>query len=385
MKSIYVSILVLFLAIAGSCANITVTYLDYDQDSQWTQEAKDAFEAAVVIWEQTVFSPMEIRINAYYLSFETKMAFELKDEISFWVNTDFIMNFGSPSPEYFVQHKYPPSLAEKLHGSFLSWNNGSSHFSVYMDNETPWDFDEAYNPSQYHHDFISRVLREIAHGLGFQTSAYFSPQLGQPSHQLIPYILDRYTVTSTGTPLNSISQSFSGPILTGNDMYCNGTQAVSANSGAWPRLFAPSIWKRHSISTWDSNQFSSTDPDALLDGKRPPFSAQSFHRQIGGVTKGLMADIGWDLEPINGIQDWVHSQEFLLFPNPSNNGVFHLSCANEGSFAIYDISGKLLHQENFPANAITIIDLFEYVNGIYLIHVNTGYKTFHQRLIKSAQ
>lgn len=66
-----------------------------------------------------------------------------------------------------------------------------------------------------------------------------------------------------------------------------------------------------------------------------------------------------------------------VYPNPSSGQVLlktDLSESRELTYAVFDISGRLLHEKKLPARTIAIetIDMSGFKDGVYVIRVNTG-------------
>jgi hypothetical protein len=76
------------------------------------------------------------------------------------------------------------------------------------------------------------------------------------------------------------------------------------------------------------------------------------------------------------------SNQLSIYPNPSNNGIFHLTLENGGQseINIYDFAGKLVlaTSSNKPT---TQIDLRNFNNGIYFIQVVNNENTSTQKII----
>ncbi|MBK8846792.1 MAG: T9SS type A sorting domain-containing protein [Bacteroidetes bacterium] len=70
-----------------------------------------------------------------------------------------------------------------------------------------------------------------------------------------------------------------------------------------------------------------------------------------------------------------------LFPNPSTGSVFIQSDYEVWSYKIESLVGQLIKQEN--ANAKTfLVDISNYVDGVYLVTITTDKGTMLKKLIK---
>ncbi|MGC4039614.1 MAG: T9SS type A sorting domain-containing protein [Flavobacterium sp.] len=90
--------------------------------------------------------------------------------------------------------------------------------------------------------------------------------------------------------------------------------------------------------------------------------------------------------PINncqlGVNGFEKSRSFSVYPNPSNGFVTIAvkEIAIGSALNVYDISGKKLLSAKVDSESTTL-DLGNFADGVYIIEINDGSKTFHQKLI----
>jgi hypothetical protein len=89
--------------------------------------------------------------------------------------------------------------------------------------------------------------------------------------------------------------------------------------------------------------------------------------------------------PINGCllnTETVDENSFSIYPNPTNGLVtIETKDFTEGyTFTVFDISGKLLLSDSIESQLSTF-DLSTFTKGIYIIELNNGSKSSHQKLI----
>lgn len=145
-------------------ATFDVTY------SGFTTEARAAFQHAVDIWSVNLRSDVTIRVDAH---FENLGANDLLGQAG---PSSVHANF-SGAPENNVW--YIDALADALHGA----DNGSgdpdivAQFNSEFEN---WYFGLDGNPGNNEFDFVSVVLHELGHGLGFLGSADVEKDVDPP-------------------------------------------------------------------------------------------------------------------------------------------------------------------------------------------------------------
>jgi hypothetical protein len=200
---------------------------------------------------------------------------------------------------------YPVALANQLANTDL--NAGTPEIGASFSAAFTWYFgldgnipvDAAGNPTAT--DFLSVALHEIGHGLGFSGSANVddgaapnecngTALVGCLGNPLWGY--DRQ-VRSGGTYLTALTNPSAalGSALFGNaNLNYNGPNAVSANGGNAPRLFAPNPWQPGSSYVHlDEGTFNNT-VNALMT---PALAQGEALHYPGPVGLGVLADIGW--------------------------------------------------------------------------------------------
>lgn len=75
----------------------------------------------------------------------------------------------------------------------------------------------------------------------------------------------------------------------------------------------------------------------------------------------------------------IAEKEINLFPNPSKNYITIESNKPIISYSIYDINGKLIQQENYPSNRISVSNLQE---GIYFLIILDGENVIRKKIVR---
>ena len=145
-------------------------------------------------------------------------------------------------------------------------------------------------------DFVSVLLHEIGHGLGF--TSLINPASGAyyELHSLIPNtpsIYDSFLGLDNGdgsySSLMDLSDADRMAAATSDEIYWLGDVAIAANNDVFPKIFAPTIWENGSSI---SHEDEVTHPDALMS----PYYSGVAHAP-DALTLGMLSDIGWDVIP----------------------------------------------------------------------------------------
>jgi type IX secretion system substrate protein len=252
----------------------------------FSSQAQTAFQHAVNIWSSILTSPVSIKVIANWDSLGTNV-------------------LGSASAATFLRSDslpkintwYPISLAESFLPSSYNHADSADIVANFNSNFSQWYFGTDGNCPQGRYDFVTVVLHELCHGLGFQGSMDISSGQGSWGYGSgFPFIYDHYTEDSDGQSLLN-SSVYPSPglalanILTNSAVYFNGAASNSANGFSPVRLFAPSTWE---VSSSYSHLNETTYPAGNINSlMTPTLGASEVIHHPGNVTLGIFEDIGW--------------------------------------------------------------------------------------------
>ena len=266
---------------AVQSATISVTYTGFDSASQ------EAFQYAVDIWETMITSPVQIKVKA---TFKALSAGVLGSAGPALITRDWP---GAPVSGTW----YPSALANKLYGGDLYTLNDDINAS-FSNDTSYWYFGTDGTTPLGKYDFVSVVLHELCHGLGFVGSMTVnaSKDTGRWGYDGFPYIYDLFTVNGSSEQLIETSL-FPNPSTTlatqlqSQNIYFNGSTAAQENGNSNPRLYAPSTWQQgSSYSHLDEATFQVGNVNSLMTPGIA--SAESIH-DPGPISLGIFEDMGW--------------------------------------------------------------------------------------------
>ena len=273
-----------FLLTAGTTqptAKIKVTYTGF------TPAAQKAFQAAVDVWASSLKSGVQINVNAHFQ--------DLGDP----------RILGSAGPTSLVKDfahapkagtAYPIALANKLAGSDLApaADDIDANFNSTFPN---WYFGTDGQTPVNQYDFMSVVLHELGHGLGFIGSGLVDSS-GSGSLNDPPFVFDLFVQNGAGQKVLDGSL-FPNPsdklakLFTGQDLFFSGPLANSAHipAGMPARLYAPAVWEDgSSYSHLDEATFPAGDPNSLMT---PQLGMNESIHTPGSIVMGILRDMGW--------------------------------------------------------------------------------------------
>ena len=273
---------------APQAATITVTYV-----GAWDPSAQAAFTYAKNLWQSQITSSVPIRIEARWQALGTGVLGGTS-----WAGA-FVNFSGAP----FTNTAYPNALANKLAGTDLNTSTGD--IIVTMNSSFPsWYYGTSGVPPSGRYDFVSVVMHEITHGLGFAGSMRVGlTSCGSSSYgcwglsggsTLYPTVYDKYAVRGDNVSLlNTVT--FPNPstalrtVLTSGNVYFDGPQAKSANGGNKPKLFTPASWASGSSFSHLDEIYNGTS-NAMMTYSLAP---REVIHDPGAIARGMLRDIGW--------------------------------------------------------------------------------------------
>ncbi len=258
-------------------SKMTVTYINFPD------AAKEAFEYAVAVWERYITTEVPINIRAEWKPID-------RNVLALTRPGAFYENFKGALVE---DTYYPVALAEKLAGKDL--NPGYPDIICTFNQKYPWHFGTDGQTPSTKYDFVSAVLHELTHGLGFsgfledmENNGYFNSENNDPS------IYDYYIYNHLNQQIADESL-FSSPSyelhqqLTSGNLKAYSPEACGNESSALGNLYSPDVWK-DGASIYHLNKTGSSGENRLMNYSLAKGAA--YHRPEEATLK-ILSEIGW--------------------------------------------------------------------------------------------
>ena len=321
-----------FLMAAAPAADIQVNY----NGGGWTSAAMNAFEYAVSIWETQIKSDVTIVVDADFSSLGTGV-------LGGAGTTTIHRNFSGAA---YSNTWYAAALANTLSGT--DQNGSEAEISASFNNNInisgiDWYYGTDGNTPGNRIDFVSVVLHEIGHGLGFFGSMTVSGGVGTWGYNGFPVVYDLFTENGAGQSLMNDFPKGSVALknqLTSNDVYFDGLNANAANGNSRVQLYAPFSWQQGSSYSHLGESFNGTS-SALMTYAIGP--GETEHAP-GPVTLGVFEDLGWNANSIPVIDSlpavWVGPGETI------DNAIDLWAYASDPTEAVNELTYEIIDQSD---------------------------------------
>ena len=343
----------------------------------FTDEAREAFQYAVDIWDSLLRSPVPIWIDATFTDFGG-----YRDER---------IILGAAQPAAWKSSRtlnlwFVDALADQQAGRDLADGEPDIITKFNRHEDVNWYFGTDGNTPTGKVDFVSTVVHEIAHGLGFFSNAReenistwtFSPsgkrgklKSGNPE---LPHIYDFFVVNGSGTAIIQFDDPSTHLLeqFTSNNLFWNGAKGVAANGGGHPQLHAPSTWDAGSgYAHLDEVLFPAGDINSLMT---PHLDKQEAIHHPGPIALGMLEDMGWSINRAPVFTEGSVTTRTVAEKTGANVSIgnpvvatdannepltYQLSGIDAASFDIDNTSGQLktkaaLHHETKASYTVTV-------------------------------
>jgi len=332
-------------------ADIQVTYIGF------SPEAQLAFQYAVDIWKNMIYSPLPIRLKATWKSLD-------KGILGSCGPTSYYKNFNSTQK---WNCYYPVAIVEKMLGEEVNTPEEFEMMADFNKDFPNWYFGIDGNTPARQYDFVSVVLHELTHGLGFSGLFYSNTGKGGYSYgnDNLAGIFDQFVINQSGQRLVN-KNIFTDPSINLNSAMTSGWLNFNTRlaGSTLPRLYAPVTWNDgSSMYHLDETTYPTGDPNSLMT----PFSAMGEAIHNPGInTLAIMYEIGWKSISIKHIP--IKDMEFVSAPIDFNANItsdFTLNASN--IYLIYSVNkfakkdSVLLHARDLTGNFT--VQLSQFNNG----------------------
>ncbi len=277
-------------------ANIVVDYIDFPDN------AKIAFQYAIDIWKDLVYSPVTIHVKATWESLD-------KDVLGSCSPSNYYTNFNSTQ---IWNCYYPVAVVEKMLGKEV--NSGDYEIDASFNKDfTNWYFGTDGNTPINKYDFVTTVLHEFAHGLGFNGFFYTDSRNrgGYGGSDRFASVFDQFVQNKNGENLVNTSV-FTNPSTKLYQNFTSGWLVFNSklNENNLPRLYAPTTWDSgSSIYHLNDATYPAGNENALMTHAQ---SLGEANHDPGSKTMAILNDIGWKTTTIKHTP--VKDIEFVTEP-----------------------------------------------------------------------
>ncbi len=271
----------------GNGATINVEYVNFPEDAQ------AAFDYAVGIWESLLKSPITINMNVTWEDLDEGVLGNCTPS-NYYENFD-----AAPLADTY----YPIALVEKLEGKEITDASSPDIFASFS-SDVNWYFGIDGNTPIEKYDFVTVVLHEITHGLGFTGMIMADEDIaGYGYIEYHPGVFDRNVVNQDQEHLTDTSL-FENPSselyeeITSNYLLYKSETAKSFNEDdSYPRLYAPTTYDEGS-SVYHLNEYTymSGNSNSLMT---PQIGQGEAIHDPGAFVLGIFADMGWEYTSIS--------------------------------------------------------------------------------------
>ncbi|MEY4624403.1 MAG: hypothetical protein RLZZ07_1033, partial [Actinomycetota bacterium] len=221
-------------------STFNVTFIS-ESRQQWPEDAKKAFLRATKIWSYLFPSPVPIDVEAYWSPLEPGILGSARPGGA--RGGGYFQDFaGAPEKKLW----YPAALANAINRDKKDLDDLNPEITARFNSNSlyvSWYFGQDAKPGVRQYDFVTAVLHELGHGLGFISQETYNERLKTFSNNN-PTIFSGFVTNSSDRRLSDISNTdtnFASYVT--SDLFWIGENGKAANQNSPIKLFTPSEYK----------------------------------------------------------------------------------------------------------------------------------------------
>ncbi len=254
---------------------------------QWPEEAKKAFLRATKIWSYLFPSPVPIDVEAYWSPLEPGILGSARPGGA--RGGGYFQDFaGAPEKKLW----YPAALANSINRDKKDLDDLNPEITARFNSNSlyvSWYFGQDAKPGVRQYDFVTAVLHELGHGLGFISQETYNERLKTFSNNN-PTIFSGFVTNSSDRRLSDIpSTDTSFATYVTSDLFWIGENGKAANQNSKIKLFTPSEYKSgSSVSHIDDALYPKTAANGLMSSS---ISIQQAIHDPGPIALAMLEDM----------------------------------------------------------------------------------------------
>jgi hypothetical protein len=281
-------------------STFNVTFIS-ESRQQWPEDAKKAFLRATKIWSYLFPSPVPIDVEAYWSPLEPGILGSARPGGA--RGGGYFQDFaGAPEKKLW----YPAALANAINRDKKDLDDLNPEITARFNSNSlyvSWYFGQDAKPGVRQYDFVTAVLHELGHGLGFISQETYNERLKTFSNNN-PTIFSGFVTNSSDRRLSDISNTdtnFASYVT--SDLFWIGEKGKAANQNSRIKLFTPSEYKSgSSVSHIDDALYPKTASNGLMSSS---IGIQQAIHDPGPIALGMLEDMRGKTpeSPLSGVQN----------------------------------------------------------------------------------
>lgn len=253
----------------------------------WTTEAKAAMNHVVDILDDLLNSSVTIVVDACY------QLIDPQGNTLAWANPQNELTQSDVSALPIANRVYPIALANAISGA--DQNATGVELVAVANSAVQWDYCiTGCVVASDKMDFVSTMVHEVLHGLGFKTTFHKDTDTG--TYGSPPSVIDDYVIRASDSKklldfANNSADLLAAMQMGSGTIALNAPSVLSVNRGNAPFLYTPNPWEDgSSMSHWDDNH-----PTNLGRMMNAATGNGPSSRIVDAITLEAMKDIGWSV------------------------------------------------------------------------------------------
>ena len=373
MKKFYFSLITICFSILVSAQ--TVSTFSFTINGTAPAGLASALNSAAQRWSNYITITVPIKVNIFFVNSSSY-------PFSGMTLANGRKNFTNAPVSNYI---YTTALANQLAGTEL--NIGEHDMDIYVNLYTHFYFGTG-KPTNSQMDFITMIMHEIGHGLGFYSDGYVNssnigsfgnipssaifplsttfPWHGQDS---VPSIYDKYIIKQSHNNLVGIERNNTTMLadsIKSTLNYFDGPTFANASNGGLP------------VKLSGGTGTFTLGVDLLHLNNTVCGSIMSYCWGNGDTVRapavwelGILKEIGWTINPLSGINKIASTENvFTVYPNPSHDNIFFSSSIQKEKIKSIELK-NMLGEKVLDLMNNSSVNVSDLPNGIYFVIITT--------------